>query len=186
MNLRESTILLVPGLRDHVPEHWQTHLQKKLANARTVPPLVEAKLSCSARVSMLDLAIATCPSPPLLVAHSAGCIMVAHWAHQYRRQIAGAIMVAPPDLETPMPAPYPTIEDIRKNGWLPIPRRALPFPTVVGASTNDPLASFERVTELAKDWNGKLVNLGDVGHVNPASGFGEWPRAEELIREFLA
>ena len=27
------TILIVPGLRDHVPAHWQTFLEQKLANA---------------------------------------------------------------------------------------------------------------------------------------------------------
>ena len=27
----------------------------------------------------------------------------------------------------------------------------------------------------------ELVKLGDVGHLNPSSGFGEWPLAEELI-----
>jgi len=25
--------------------------------------------------------------------------------------------------------------------------------------------------------------VGNVGHLNPASGYGEWPRAEEFIRE---
>ena len=31
------TILIVPGLRDHVPEHWQTLLEQRLPNARSVP-----------------------------------------------------------------------------------------------------------------------------------------------------
>jgi uncharacterized protein len=30
------------------------------------------------------------------------------------------------------------------------------------------------------------VNVGAVGHLNPAAGFGEWPQAEALIRELLA
>jgi uncharacterized protein len=37
--------------------------------------------------------------------------------------------------------------------------------------------------ELARCWGSRLVELGEVGHLNPASGYGEWPRAEELIRE---
>jgi predicted alpha/beta hydrolase family esterase len=69
---------------------------------------------------------------------------------------------------------------------MPVPRATLPFPSIVAASRNDPLASYERVTELARDWGSRLVDLGAVGHLNPASGYGPWPRAEELIAELMA
>jgi predicted alpha/beta hydrolase family esterase len=52
----------------------------------------------------------------------------------------------------------------------------------VAASTNDPLASFDRVTQMANAWGSEMVNLGAAGHLSPASGFGEWPSAEQLIR----
>ena len=45
------------------------------------------------------------------------------------------------------------------------------------------LAQYERVELLARGWRSRLVDLGKVGHLNPASGFGEWPRAHELIGE---
>ena len=32
-DMTAPTILIVPGLRDHVPEHWQTLLEQKLPNA---------------------------------------------------------------------------------------------------------------------------------------------------------
>jgi len=32
-------------------------------------------------------------------------------------------------------------------------------------------------------WGSRIVNVGAVGHLNPASGYGEWPRALEFIRE---
>jgi predicted alpha/beta hydrolase family esterase len=53
----------------------------------------------------------------------------------------------------------------------------------VAASTNDPLAEFERVVELARAWGSRLVGLGEVGHLNPAAGFGPWPRAMDLLHE---
>ena len=62
-----------------------------------------------------------------------------------------------------------------------MPRSALPFPTVVAASTNDPLGRFDRVIELAADWGAEVVNAGAVGHLNPASGFGDWPMAATLL-----
>ena len=70
------------------------------------------------------------------------------------------------------------------GGWLPVPRDALPFPSIVAASRNDPLASPSTGWwSWRAYWGSRLVDLGEVGHLNPASGYGEWPRAEELIRE---
>ena len=176
------TILIVPGLRDHVEEHWQTILERKLPKACSVAPLEHDKLSCAARVEALQQAIAKIDGPVVLVAHSGGVMITVHWAQKYDRPIQGALLAAPADLESPMPAGYPTFDALRENGWLPIPRTRLPFPSIVAASTNDPLASFERTRQFAKDWGSELVDIGAVGHLNPAAGFGEWPQAEELIR----
>lgn len=182
-----ATVLIVPGLRDHVAEHWQTLLATKLAPTRdvhTVPPLEHDKLSCAARVQAIQRTLEQIDGPVILVAHSGGVIMLAHWAQQYQRDnIVGALLAAPADLETPLPVGYPTLEALRDNGWLPIPRTALPFRSIVAASSNDPLAALARVEELARDWGSECVSVGAVGHLNPASGFGEWPRAEELIHE---
>ncbi|RXV73854.1 serine hydrolase family protein [Burkholderia stabilis] len=177
------TILIVPGLRDHVEDHWQTHLERRLPNARSVAPLDADKLSRAARVAALDAALAAIDGPVILVAHSAGVMIVVHWARQATRAIHGALLAAPADLDMPMPAPYPSMDAIREHGWLPIPRERLPFPSVVAASRNDPLARFERVEALAAGWGSKLVDLGEVGHLNPASGYGEWHDAERLIGE---
>ncbi|WP_233873389.1 RBBP9/YdeN family alpha/beta hydrolase [Paraburkholderia adhaesiva] len=179
------TILMVPGLRDHVAEHWQTLLEARLPKAASVPPLEHDKLSCAARVAALDAALAKIDGPVILVAHSAGVMITVQWAQQHSRKIHGALLAAPADLETPLPAGYPGFDPIAKNGWLPIPRKPLPFPSIVGASRNDPLASFERVEAMAKDWGSRLVDLGEVGHLNPAAGFGVWPMAETLINELL-
>ena len=87
------------------------------------------------------------------------------------------------DLESPFPDGYPTTDALRENGWLPIPRDPLLFPSIVASSTNDPLGRFDRVCEFANAWGSRLENIGAVGHLNPAAGFGEWPQAQVLIRE---
>ena len=176
-----TTVLIVPGLRDHVPEHWQTHLQATLQHARTVPPLERDRLSCAARVDALNDELTAIDGPVILVAHSAGVMMVVHWAQHHYRVIKGALLAAPADLELPLPQGYPRVEELQANGWLPIPRRPLPFPSIVAASSNDPLARLDRVAEMAADWNGTLLKLGNVGHLNPASGFGPWGAASVLI-----
>ena len=181
----KPTILMVPGLRDHVAEHWQTLLERRLPKAVSVPPLEHDKLSCAARVAALDAALAKIDGSVILVAHSAGVMITVHWAQLHSRKIHGALLAAPADLEVPLPAGYPAFDALARNGRQPIPRKPLPFPNIVGASRNDPLAQFERVAAMAKDWGSRLVDLGEVGHLNPAAGFGEWPMAETLIHELV-
>jgi serine hydrolase len=176
-------ILIVPGLRDHVPGHWQTILEERLPGSVSVPRMHRDKLSRAAWVAMLDASLAKIEQPPILVAHSAGCMIVVHWSLRHRRPIKGALLAAPPDFESAMPENYPSQEVLQQNGWLPTPRERLPFPSIVAASTNDPLGRFERVQALAQAWGSRLVDLGEVGHLNPAAGYGEWPRAQQFIRE---
>ena len=183
--MTEPTILIVPGLRDHVEAHWQTLLAQKLPNTVTVPPLEHDKLSCQARVDAIDNTLRTIGGPVLIVAHSAGCMMVAHWALRSSRPIIGALLAAPADVETQMPAGYPSLDQLSANGWTPIPRRRLPFPNILAASSNDPLTQLERARGFAQDWGSQLVELGPVGHLNPNSGHGPWPQAQTLIADVL-
>ncbi|KVN08096.1 alpha/beta hydrolase [Burkholderia stagnalis] len=183
---KTPTILIVPGLRDHVEDHWQTHLERRLPNARSVAPLERDKLSRAARVAALDAALVAIDGPVILVAHSAGVMIAVHWARHATRAIQGALLATPADLDEPMPDGYPTMEALDAHGWTPVPTQRLPFPSLVAASRNDPLARFERVEALAAGWGSRLVDLGEVGHLNPASGYGEWPGAAALIAELLA
>ncbi|WP_413751993.1 alpha/beta hydrolase [Streptomyces sp. R-74717] len=186
MNLSaQPTVVIVPGLRDHVPDHWQTVLADTIADARTVPPLEKDRLSRDAQVAALDEALSDISGPVVLVAHSAGVMTTVHWAQRHRRPVKGALLAAPPDFDTPLPEGYPTLGALRENGWTPTPRTPLPFPSIVAASTNDPLAAADRVADLARAWGSRLVDLGPVGHLNPASGYGAWPRAEEFVRELV-
>jgi predicted alpha/beta hydrolase family esterase len=178
-----ATILIVPGLRDHVAEHWQTVLATRLRRVRSVPPQGRTDLSCSARSAAIEHEAQAVEGPLLVVAHSGGVVMLAHWAQRTRRPVLGALLATPPDFERPMPEGYPTLAELEASGWLPVPRRRLPFPSLVAASRNDPLGAYDRVAGLARDWGSRLVDLGEVGHLNPASGFGEWPMAERLIAE---
>ena len=177
------TTLIIPGLRDHVDHHWQTHLAKRLPKVITVPPMGRENLECTQRIAAIEQAIATIEGPVRIVAHSGGCIMVAHWAHtsDHVHRVCGALLATPPDFEQPMPDGYPTVHALQAGGWLPVPRHRLPFPSLIAISDNDPLASRESVLALARDWGSDTVDLGSVGHLNPASGYGEWPEAITLI-----
>jgi predicted alpha/beta hydrolase family esterase len=184
------TILIVPGLRDHVEAHWQTQLaadlQDRGRSVRAVPPMGRADLDCKTRVAAIEREAQAIEGPLILVAHSGGCVMVAHWARHTGRAVQGALLAVPPDFEEAMPEGYPALQDLEAGGWLPVPRIPLPFPSIVAASRDDPLGRYERIATLAGCWGSCLVDLGAVGHLNPASGFGPWPRAEALIAELTA
>ena len=177
-----ASVLIVPGLRDQVSNHWQTLLASRMPRAETVAPMGRENIGLDGRVAAIEAAAQRIGGPLILVAHSAGCIMTAHWAKRTHCQVIGALLAAPPDLETAMPQGYPTLEALSANGWLPVPREPLPFP-IVAASENDPLGRLDRVLELGRAWGGRIVNIGAVGHLNPASGFGYWPQAEDFIAE---
>ena len=183
-------VLIVPGLPDHVPTHWQTllagDLQRSGRVVRTVAPMGRTHLDCEARVHAIEREARAIDGPFVIVAHSAGCLMVAHWARHTSCRVQCALLATPPDFETPMPEGYPTLAALRAAGWLPAPRETLPFPSLVAASRDDPLGGHERVAGLARDWGARLVDLGHVGHLNPASGYGHWGRAQEFVDALCA
>ena len=182
-----ATVLIVPGLREQVEQHWQTLLANELPDAQSVPPMGREDLDCARRVQAIEAAVSHIKGPVVLVAHSGGCIMLAHWAKHtgHAQRIQGALLATPPDFESPMPEGYPSMEALRIGGWLPVPRQPLPFKSLVALSQNDPLGRWDAIQTLARDWHAETVDLGHVGHLNPASGFGHWPQAHDLIQRFL-
>jgi predicted alpha/beta hydrolase family esterase len=184
------TVLIVPGLRDSVAEHWQTLLEARLRAASrpvaAVPPMGRADLGLAPRLEALERIALGVDGALVIVAHSGGCVTVAHWALKTRRAVQGALLAVPPDFERPMPAGYPALAELLAAGWLPVPRLPLPFRAIVGASRDDPLADFDRIAALAQDWRAECVDLGFVGHLNPAAGYGIWSRAEQFVAELSA
>jgi predicted alpha/beta hydrolase family esterase len=187
----QPTCLIIPGLRDESPDHWQTllhsELQAKGVRVQSIAPIGKHQLSCLARIQALDKAVETIEGSIVLIAHSGACMTVAHWVQQGASgaRIKGALLAVPPDFEQELPSPYPSLAQLKAHDWLPTPRMKLPFRSIVACSDNDPLAKIERVRELAAQWSAQTVELGSVGHLNPASGFGHWPKATELIEELM-
>ena len=177
----ETTILFVPGLRDHVEDHWQTHAARAIPGAVTVAPLAADRLSRAGQVAALDAALRAITGEVVIVAHSAGCLTTVHWALAPTRPIRAALLVAPADIESPLPAGYPEPPVLKDGGWFPIPRKPLPFPALVVASRNDPLAAFDRVAGFADAWGSALHDAGEVGHLNPVAGYGPWPALFGLL-----
>jgi hypothetical protein len=171
-------ILIVPGYRGSGPGHWQSLLAHELATARRVEMPSWTEPRRDAWVAALERAVAACPRPPVLVAHSLGCVAVAHWAARSPRPVAAALLVAPCDVERPVLAG--ALRD-----FAPLPRTRLPFPSRIAASSDDPYLDLERAGDLAQAWGAPLAALGARGHINVASGFGPWPEGKALLEGLL-
>lgn len=182
-----NTVVVVPGLRGHVADHWQTRLAAKLPRVRVVPSFGRDKRDLAGRVADLEQVVGDAPGPITIVAHSAGVLTTLHWAARHDTgTVQGALLATPPDLANPLPAEYPSLDELRASGWLPIPRDVLPFPSIVAASSNDTLGDLERVRGLAAAWGSRFLEVGPVGHLNPAAGYGEWSLAEDLVAALAA
>jgi predicted alpha/beta hydrolase family esterase len=109
------------------------------------------------------------------VAHSLGSLQVVHWAAAgHRHAIRGALLVAPPD---PLAAGFPA----EASGFAPLPERALPFPSVLVASHDDPYASLDFSRRCAEAWQSRFVEVGAHGHINAESGLGDWPQGRAWL-----
>ena len=185
--MSDATVVLVPGLRGHVEDHWQTRLAATLPSAWMVPPLGRTEPSLQVRIRLLDRIVEDVDGPVVLVAHSAGVLATVHWAATYvGTAVVGALLATPPAFAAELPPEYPSVRQLRDNGWLPIPRRPLPFASILATSTDDALGNPVRMRAMANAWGSREHSLGAVGHLNGASGFGEWPEAPALIEELTA
>lgn len=171
-------VLTLAGLWNSGPQHWQTHWEHKHPGWHRVQHRDWNNPGCHEWVAELDAAIAASEGPPLLLAHSLACVMVAQWATSGSDlKIAGAFLVAPSDVEAPS---YP----VDVNGFAPLPMARLPFPSIVVASSNDEFVSLERARQFAQAWGSKFVDIGPAGHINGDSGYGEWPEGEKMLMDF--
>lgn len=167
--------LIIPGLHGSGPGHWQRLWLEFDPDARIVEQDDWDHPSLDAWLGRLGAALAD-GIPKVLVAHSLGAILVAHFAaRRLPGLVAGALLVAPADVERCAPR-HPALA-----GFAPLPQGPLPFPSIVVASRNDPYAAFARAAGFAYSWGSALVDAGDAGHIHVASGHGSWPDGFRLL-----
>jgi uncharacterized protein len=46
--------------------------------------------------------------------------------------------------------------------------------------------SLERAEYFAECWGARLVNIGPAGHINAASGHGEWVEGMEILETLVS
>lgn len=65
-----------------------------------------------------------------------------------------------------------------------IPIYALPVPSLLIASDNDPWMQASKARLWSECWGGRTFTLKDTGHINTASEFGPWPDDLKLFNHF--
>jgi uncharacterized protein len=167
--------LILPGLHDSDAGHWQSRWE---ARDETLLRVIQDDWEtphCADWIARLDQAVALTGPDTVLVAHSAGCALVAHWAvGGSSTRIRGALLVAPSDPEAASFPPGP-------RGFAPVPLLRLRFRSIVVASSNDPYVTLSRAETFAKKWSSEFVMIGEAGHINSASGLGEWTEGLALL-----
>jgi serine hydrolase len=174
-------LLMLPGLGGSGPEHWQTRWEAREPACARVCQRDWDRPELAEWLATVDAALAAAGGPVALVAHSLACSLVAHGARRpgWERVVA-ALLVAPADVESPARTPPET------RSFAPLPAQPLPFPATVVASGNDPYVELARARDFASRWGARFVDVGTLGHINAASGLGDWPEGRALLDELLA
>ena len=164
--------IIVPGWRDSGPGHWQSLWAERLGNAVRVRQDDWITPSRQAWVATLAQTILQQQEPVVIVAHSLGCIATAHLPADAAACIEGALLVAPAD-----PERRAILSD-----FAPVPYHALPYRSVLVASSNDPYCPVRLAGAYARAWGSEFVRIQNGGHINIESGHGEWPLGVALLQ----
>jgi uncharacterized protein len=167
-------LLVIPGLNDSGPEHWQSWLQGHFSRrAVRVEQSDWASADLAHWAQGIEMTLARHPkSRWVAVAHSFGCLALLRFLAQGGEGIHSTLLVAPAD-----PAKFGVAAKL--------PQAQLRIPSVLLASETDPWMRFESAAAWARVWGSQLVSLGDAGHINAEAGFGPLPTAKSLVEQMI-
>jgi len=173
-----APLLILPGRNNSGPQHWQTLWQARRPDALRLEPSNWSEPELGDWMLALELAMKASPAPPMLVAHSMGCLLSICWASQHHAKfpIAGMFLVAPPNYNREgFPASFSKV-----------PQTPVPYPTLVISSTNDPYCPIDVAKKLAASWKAGFVSVGERGHIATEPGNGSWDEGWHLLKAFAA
>ena len=180
MKASELDILVIPGRGGIGEGHWQSRWVRRLSSAIMVEQDDWTGASRSAWSNRVIEQAAIARQPVALVGHGLGVAAIAHAASALSRlDVRAGFLVAPVDVDENLP-PH------ADPSFAPMPEEPLPFPALLVASRNDPACRFDRAGELALAWGASLIDAGEGGALDEASGHGPWPEALLTFARFVA
>lgn len=172
-----TNIIHLPGIGNSGKFHWQSRWEEADPSIRRFDPSNWDEPHLSDWITALEKAVRASQTPPILVAHSLACLLVAHWQEVSDLPIKGAMLVAVPD---PTSSAFPT----QASSFANPPQTRFHFPSLIVASTDDPYGSLPYVRMRTEQWGSELKVIGAAGHINGQSGLGEWSEGLTLLKDF--
>ncbi|QAY72408.1 hypothetical protein ET445_02695 [Agromyces protaetiae] len=173
--------IVVPGIDGSGETHWQTRWEAAdPALVRFAPTSWSAPDRDDWRAA-LTTALHAAGADAVVIAHSLGCLAsvdalgtIAEASAPDAPAVRAALLVAPPDVDGPtFPAAAATFRDIRPS--------LLGTPALVVASEDDPFSSPAASRAFAAAVGAEIVFVGARGHLNGASGLGDWAEGLALL-----
>jgi predicted alpha/beta hydrolase family esterase len=174
-----ATALVLPGIGNSGPDHWQTLWEMANPAFVRVPQRNWDRPDCEEWCENLEKYAGRAGANVVLIAHSLACLLVAHWVARTHCKVRAALLVAPPNPDGP-DFPEAAI------GFSPLPMKPFTFPSIVVASSNDPYGSLEFARCCATVWGSRFVGIGAVGHINSESGLGAWREGFAMFQQLAA
>ncbi|MFE9900438.1 RBBP9/YdeN family alpha/beta hydrolase [Streptomyces achromogenes] len=177
---QQPTYVFLAGIGNSGPDHWQRQwYEREAGHSVWVEHDSWDRPVRDAWVKDLTDTLATVSGPKVFIAHSLGCTLLGEWARDQAgrlEEVAGAFLVAAPD---PGGENFPAdAEGFTAAAY----GAALPFPVVVVTSEDDPYGTVEHAAAVAGQLAAPLLNVGTKGHINAASGLGDWAEGWNLFR----
>ena len=184
-----ENILIVPGLYGSELQHWQTWIENKLPNTLRVEQEDWDNPIFHLWSDNVLKALMQKNGKSWIIAHSFGCLISIYAAMKCPEKVAGAMLVALAN-----PARFNTQGFVGNSAYLAatgnisaqLPKQALPFPSVIIASNNDPWMPLAQAEQWADVWESRFINVGAAGHINVASGHGAWSQGLAIFNELRA
>jgi serine hydrolase len=195
-----SSVVIVPGLHNSGPQHWQSLWQRRLPNSVRVeqarwdvPDLQRWSDNVLRVLNDLDQRGEDC----WIVAYSFGCL-----ASVFALVQASASTDTQASLDTQVSLNKTPAKHLSKNRPLSnvrgiflvapadpqkfavadvLPAGPLQVAGRMVASRSDPWLAWTQAEQWARRWQLQIIDAGHAGHINAESGHGYWP---EGWREF--
>lgn len=174
--------VIVPGVGGSEHDHWQSWLQRQLKSCSRVQQQDWNKPILHEWIKQFIKTVQSIQEPIQIVAHSFGCLTTVAALAQHpelNQNIKNLVLVAPAN-----PARFGDAgfaRDSQNDYQQYFHQLKLQVPTQMIISENDPWLNFQDALQLAKAWKIRPKNLGQVGHINVASGFGPFPEIYDFL-----
>ena len=174
--------VIVPGVGGSEHDHWQSWLQRQLKSCSRVQQQDWNKPVLHEWIEQFVKTVQAIQEPIQIVAHSFGCLTTVAALAQHpelNQNIKNLVLVAPAN-----PARFGDAGFAREsqNDYQQyFHQLKLQVPTQMIISENDSWLNFQDALQLAKAWKIRPKNLGQVGHINVASGFGPFPEIYDFL-----